>query len=380
MNYMEAETVEVQPITLQPEVLARISPELSFQRHLSLGFRPSLRGFEEFRDVELEKDSLSRYSTHSDNNVIGSSVVRSGDMFCITKITGGIIEDFEVNADDDFLTKALGENSKNDISRYASVHPVVEVERGRMGACTDEEMTVSQKLYDGVLHSRLIPKKSLAVNPGIRTTDENGEIRVIYPDEQSKEDNILTRDFQSNKKWSYVLYAKIQVFSRTGPVFDLCWNSLIYAIRSVKLPRAFIDERAVDLKMTVRTKGRSATIKETYDILCDPEMCSPLELNEENISFASNYGITDIDFEASLDVDEEDENMEVMEPKTVLIADIDTESEETSIKSIISIIGNERGNLKHVSVIGGGSKVTPDMIKRALLLSKERAKDLSTKI
>lgn len=72
------DTIEVHPITFPPDVLARISPELSLQRHLSLGIRPCLRKYEEFREVAIENNTLSRYvdteNVDAKNNILGSNV------------------------------------------------------------------------------------------------------------------------------------------------------------------------------------------------------------------------------------------------------------------------------------------------------------------
>ena len=229
------------------------------------------------------------------------------------------------------------------------------------------------------------------VKAGVRLTDNEGKTEILYPDEivaneKESEEESAYAQIAPKKKWSYVLYAKIVVFSRTGPVFDLCWNSLIYALQSTRLPRAFIDERATDLRMTVRTKGRSTTIRETYDLMCDPEKSLDLNINKSNIAYASNFGIIDLDPEAALeqseneDDEDEDTNMDVDEVKSVFLADLDTEAEETSIRSTISIINDKNGKFKHISLVGGGSKITPDMIKKALILSKERSTDLASKI
>ncbi|KAL3234279.1 Exosome complex component RRP43 [Nakaseomyces bracarensis] len=396
------ETIDIHPITFPPEVLARISPELSLQRHLSLGIRPCLRKFAEFRDVEVDDDTLSRYSeqcrfdpNETANGILGSNVLKSGTTMVITTITGCIIEDAyntalgESNFGEQEMM-ALEEGSATSINNFTSVYPVVEVERGRVGACTDEEMTISQKLYQSLLHSRIIPKPSLKVTPGIRSTDENGKTIITYPEDQGKanedEDNII----QIKKKWSFVLYAKIIVFGRTGPVFDLCWNSLIYALQSTKLPMTFLDEKATDLKMTIRTKGRSTTIRETYEIFADPTKYRDLVINNDNLVYASNYGIIDIDPEAQLNKEETSEEssesnndemiIDMEEPTSVLLADIDTEAEETSVQSTISVLSNANGALTNVSVIGGNAKITPDMLKESLQLAKLRSLHLSKKL
>lgn len=372
---MSEETVDITPITFVPEVLARISPELSLQRHLALGYRPSLKGFEEFRDVLVNQNTLSRYQSDAQlENVIGSNVLKVGNTFIVTTITGGIIED-----------SVTYENTRNE--KFGLIYPVVEVHRGRSGACTDEEMTLSQRLYDNVLQSGIISKESLMVKPGVRITNDDGTKQIIYLSDEntndSDEDEVY-KSLQPNRKWSYTLYAKVKVFSRTGPLFDSIWNSLMYALRTVRLPRSFIDERATDLKMTVRTRGKSAIIRETYDILCDPNADYPLKLNKENIGFASNFGIINLDPECDLvqenDANEEEE-MEVdditTKPiKSILLADIDSEAEESSVQSTISIVAKSDGTLKYLSIFGGKSKVTPEMIKKSIFLAQQRSKDL----
>lgn len=395
-----SETVDIHPITFPPEVLARISPELSLQRHLSLGIRPCLRKFTEFRDVEIDDDTLSRYSeqcrfdpNETSNGILGSNVLKSGSTMVITTITGGIIEDAyntalgEANFGEQEMM-LLEEKPADSISHFTSVYPVVEVERGRVGACTDEEMTISQKLYQSLLHSRIIPKSSLKVSPGIRTTDDEGKTVITYPEDH--QDNDEANIIQVKKKWFFVLYAKIVVFGRTGPVFDLCWNSLIYALQSTKLPMTFIDERATDLKMTIRTKGRSTTIRETYEIFADPTRHKDLVINSDNLVYASNYGIIDIDPEAQLnkeddsaessETNDEEIVIDMEEPTSVLLADIDTEAEETSVQSVISVLSNPEGALTNVSVIGGNSKITPAMLKESLQLAKLRSVHLSKKL
>ena len=382
----DADSIEVHPVVFPPEVLARILPDLSLQRHLSLETRPCSRRFEEFREIKLSDGNISRYSGNASNNgsndVIGSNVLRAGKTFIMTSITGGIIEETLSAGSNDIGEEELIEiaTEENKLSENETVFPVVEVHRGRVGGPTDEEMITSEKLHKTLLHSGLLKKKALAVSCGIRRTDENGNVSIIYDDEALEEDKKINESI--NRKWSYVLYAKIQVFSRNGPIFDLCWNSLISALKSVKLPRAFLDERAADLKIAVRTRGRSMTIRETYDILCDPKKYLPLELNESQLAFGSNFGIVDIDPLAELDHEEESnaDKMEVTDKKSVLLADIETEAEETSIQSTLTLITSKDGMMKNATIIGGGSKITPSMIRRCITLSKQRADDIQSKI
>lgn len=393
MAEVEENVVEVHPVSFPPEILARISPELSLQRHLSLGFRPSSRGFEEFRDVTINTENLTddkaiknTIKTNNEKQILGSCVLKQGDVFVITHITGGVIEDSTISPDDideeedAELLEITEDNS--DITKYTSVYPVVEVNRGRMGACTDEEMITSQRLYDTLLHTKILTKKSLRIEPGVRITNEDGSVEIIYPDTEAKKE--ITKAMTPKKKWSYVLYAKIEVFGRTGPVYDMCWNSLMFALQSVKLPRAFIDERATDLKMTVRARGRNAIVMETYNLLCDPEESYKLPLRDTGKSYASTYGLIDLDPEADISkldsTEDEDETMEDEEEvKTVLLADIDGEAEETCIKSTISITSCPNGRIKQLNIVGGGSKITRELLQKSIALSKQRSSDLALK-
>ena len=53
-----------------------------------------MKGFEEFREVQLNEYFLSRYGKeYKDNNIIGYSVLKCGNTFVVTTIISGIIED-----------------------------------------------------------------------------------------------------------------------------------------------------------------------------------------------------------------------------------------------------------------------------------------------
>ncbi|AMD19588.1 HCL563Wp [Eremothecium sinecaudum] len=367
-------------IMFPPQVLARISPDLYLQRHLSLGIRPCLRSFEEFRDIQISDENLSRYSAScknmNSNNILGSNVLKAGKTVIITTITGGIIENT-------FASTGSGRTVSNGTKaeeENRTIYPLVEIHRGNSGMPTDEEMIIAQRLHDGILSSELIPKESLAVKTGLKTTDENGKSQVIYPEDGDAgaafDNGIL--DSKMSRVWSYTLYAKVEVFSRDGPLAELCWNSLIYALQKVRLPRAYIDERASDLKIPVRTRGRSAAIRETYDILCDPTESIPLKLNTDKIAYASGFGVVELDPEAQ--IPEDDEEMDVERQDKVLLADLEGEAEETSINSRISVTTDQHGNFKNVTIIGGGLKLTKDLIRHSLDLAKERSKDLDSKV
>lgn len=371
-------TPEFQPMSFPPAVIARISPELSLQRHLAIGIRPNLRKFEEFRNIEVGHGGLSRYADEQVKNssVLGSAVLKSGNTTVICTITGGIIEEdlpaHEINDDAAAVNAVFAKDKDSDLSAekadledYTSVYPVVEVERGRVGAPTDEEMILSQKLYETLLHSKVLTKEALKVKVGLRSVGSDGKVEIFY----KEDDDEFGLDLGPKRSWSFALYAKIKVFSRTGPLFDLIWGALISALENTKLPRAHIDENAADIKIPVKMHGNYGTIREQYQIICDASANDVLRLNKEAIGFSSNFGVVDMD-EESMETLEEEDIMDV-DAKSILLTDIEGEEEETSAKKTISVVVDKSGeNLKSLTLIGD---INTDQLHRSIQLAKVRS-------
>ncbi|KAL6947289.1 hypothetical protein ACO0QE_002169 [Hanseniaspora vineae] len=358
---------EIHPVTFPPEVLARIAPDISLQRHLSLGLRPSLRKYEEFREYHSTPLTNDCNVNQTGAPILGGNISKIGNMFVITTITGGIVEELvPVNSE----TKELLNSEQASNSGFAPVWPQVEVQRGRVGAPTDEEMIVSEKLYESVLSSQIIPNASLEVDVGVGYQDG----RISYTDDTMK---------PKNRKWTYVLYAKQQVFSRSGPIFDLLWNSLMLALQNVKLPRVYIDERATDLKIPIRTRGRSASIRETYDLMFDGHTLIDLNINKENVSFASNFGVIALDPSLEIKVEDQDEDMDktsdpaLASEKPVLLADLQDDAEEGAVLSKMSISATPDGTYKSLYLASTDARIPLTQLQQALKLSVQRSKDLS---
>ncbi|CAK7901460.1 exosome complex component Rrp43p [[Candida] anglica] len=333
-----------------PDVLARIAPDVSLQRHLAIGLRPSLRGFNEFKPVEISEGGLN---ASGQNTVAGSAIVKSGDTRVVCGITLGVVEE---NTVDQLLeNEATNQETDGSLSNYTSVYPVVEIARGRSGAPTDEEMILSQKLYETILHNRLVHQDDLKIIVG---TSVDGE--VIYPDSSSP---LLDSDLgelisKPKKNWSYVLYAHIKVFSRAGPLFDLCYSALVNALQNTRLPRAFVDDKATDIKIPVRSRGNFGHLKESYNLLLDQTISASLPVHGRLSS--SSFGV--VSYEA------EDSN----EPVSILLADLEGEAEESCAESKINVIASNDGELRHVSIVGGGALITKQVLKDALDISRMR--------
>ncbi|ODQ81994.1 hypothetical protein BABINDRAFT_160207 [Babjeviella inositovora NRRL Y-12698] len=343
----------LRPMAFAPDILARIAPELSLQRHLAIGLRPSLRNFHEFRPVQTGDGGLSRYTSSSQNDspVLGSAVLKSGNTTVICGITAGIVEE---------------KLSEQALAEAASVYPVVEIARGRMGAPTDEEMILSQKLFETVHHAGVLQKAALKVNVGIRSQNSDGTSEVFYPD-QNSEDDLM---FKPSREWSFVLYAHFQVFSREGPMFDLCWGALVKALQATQLPYAYIDERIADIKVPIRSRGHFGTVRENYMLACDYARSQPLEIAGK-CGWSSSFGVVDAHSEESGDMSGDIQ----MDESAVLLADLQGEAEETNVVSRITVV--TAGELLHnVSIVGGGATITKQFLKQAIEVSRRRAADL----
>lgn len=351
-------STQAKQMVFPPDVLARIAPDISLQRHLSVGLRPSLRGFTEFRPLEISKGGLNDIGK---SNVLGLSVVKSGDTRVICGITVGIVEEGSV----DKLLSSSTSSSPSSLQDYSSIYPVVEIARGRSGAPTDEEMILSQKLYESVLHNKIIEKDSLKITVGTKVDDE-----IFYPTGNDDEDDLL----RPKKNWSYVLYAHIKVFSRSGPLFDICYSALLGALQDCKLPRAFIDDKATDIKIPVRSRGNFGHLRESYNLILDSNgEKNSLKLGE--IGSSASFGIIEVDQQQVSQTEGNENDMDVDEVTDVLLADLEGEAEESCAVLKINIIctKDSEKSLKHVSIIGGGSRITKSLLRDSIRIAKLRS-------
>lgn len=402
-----SQTFEVKPITFPPQVLARISPDLSLQRHLSLGVRPCLRSFEEFKAVQINS-GLSRYSqktssTQQKSTALGSSTIKSGNTIVFCTISGGFVEEFLPKDEIDENIKEYekiydqsgnsdsGDNNKDELENYRSVYPVVEIERGRAGPPTDEEMILSQSLYETLLNAKVLPKESLDIDLGLKTLDKDNNEVVVYP---QKDLDIDLAGFKPSKKYSFVLYAYIQVFSRSGPLFDTVWLALISALKSTKLPFVYFDEQNTrllndlsSLSSKANAKNGSVSAKSSLQVVCDPVKNYDLRLNTAD-SFATTVGVINLnkDFKVStqnIDDDEFDkmkiDHNELDEDKPIVLCDLEGDAEETAVTSRITVVASETtddDNLVSVSVVGGNATITKDSLKKSIKLAKLKSAQL----
>ncbi|OWB58115.1 hypothetical protein B5S28_g4111 [[Candida] boidinii] len=405
-NQAKEEDINLKSINFPPDILAKIAPDVSLQKHLSIGLRPSLRKFEEFRSISISEftdkssnDEQEEGNKKDDNNILGSSIIRCGSTVIICGISAGIIEDqddlindYRVKLDKDIIGSndiSIDDESVSDVN--CSVYTVVEIMKGRSGPPSEEEIYLSQKIYEVLLHSGILKRKALEIKLQMKTIDENtGEVVMI------KNDKASANEFMTQKKYSFVIYANIQVYSKTGPLFDLCYGSIIKALQNTYLPFVYIDEKQIDFNFkNLRGKNNSnnnnSGIEDNYKIICDPEIKSKLSIDNEKLSWSSSFGIVDIkhgfdNYNENDDNENENDKMQVdvsslsENSKSVLLADLEGESEETAINKNINVICNGKtGIINGLTITGGGSggsKITFEFIKRSIDLSMKRSKDL----
>jgi exosome complex component RRP43 len=354
---------EFKQISFTPEVLARIAPDVSMQRHLAIGIRPNLRNFTEFNQIEIAPESNTLINLQ--NKVVGSSVIKSESTTIINTITLGLIE-----------------NGLESLSQYASVYPVIDILRGRSGAPTDEEMILSQNLYETILHTKILKKESLKVqNLGISVVDElTNSVNIYYPD-LHEEFDLLNRSL-TNKSYSFVLLSNIKIFSKqisTSSLSDLCYISMIQGLKSIKLPRIYVSDHSSGTKIAVRSRnstkrGVVGNNSANLNIDLNEQLLTQLLL-EDNIGISSNFGAVKLTLDNNNNDDESAEVPQKNEP--ILLSDLAGEAEESTVLSKMSVITNG-DRLKKVSLINGdsNSEMSLDLLKRAIELAKFRAKEL----
>ena len=318
-------------LSFLPDVLARVAPDISLDRHIAEGLRPCLREFYEFKPL---KTTLGALNTSDGIPVVGSSIVKSGSTTVFCGISVGTVERHTTNT-----------------SKYASIYPVVEVSRGRSGAPTDEEMILSESLYELVLHSRIIPRESLRVTPGVAVINDRGtghqSVLIYYPDINPDEYEILDKQRMVNHEM--VLTAHLKVLSRDGPLFDICHKALVEALLNVRLPRMYIND-TVDIRVPVRSRGNFGHLnsQQQLNIDANAEILKPLELETANIGLSSSFGVVN---------------------QSVLLAQLEGDAEETAATSRMNII-TTKDKLQGFSLSGN---IDRNMIKKAIELSQLRA-------
>jgi exosome complex component RRP43 len=349
------------------EVLQRLQPDLVFKRHLNLGLRPrSLMKFDECRDViSVSTDSITcdNQATQESNTIIVSSNT--------SKIGASMV----IKTD---ISLGVSEVDNSYSNQYAQIWPEVVVNRGRLGAPTDEEMIASRLVYEDFIAGRFVKQDDLIIKEvGIKNSEDD---KVNYDVEDVDEETIN----EVRNKYTFVLYAKINVYSREGPVYDHVHNSLMSALTKLQVPRVFIEEDSIDLKIPIKksfNKKQTEKTKKTFNLKFDFESMKKIELFNK-ITIASNFGVVTTDPTILIETEERgDESMDVEKPELnkekIMISDISSDIEEQTILSRVSVSCNENG-YSSINLVNGHNldKITINDLKKVLEMAKLKHKSL----
>lgn len=392
MSEMNGEKMKLTALSMKPSKLALVAPDVALEKYIQIGLRPSLRKFDEFRPVEVSFAGLSTYEKKKKSNkhskIIGSSVVKCGPTVVVCSVSAGIVEDsqeltndYRLKLDKGIIDAERDENGSIQANgpENASIYTVVEVSKGRNGPPLPEEMSVSQSLYDTILHSGLIKKSSLKIRLGLKSKDKDGRPQII----RGEENDELLKEFAPSKTFSYVLYSKIQVYSPTGSLFDLCLISLLKALKETKLPEVYMTEKTAGTQISTNARSRDSINNgafssnlEQYNLLCDPKNSHHLEVQTKNLFWPSTFGVV---FNGVNGENKDAEgDLEMSQNKSLssaLLADPEGTAEEEATRKI-KVLPDGQENIFGIEVIGGitESTVTKADIKRAIKISQIRAK------
>lgn len=386
------ESVHLKSVIFSPSELALIAPDITLSKYLEAGYRPSLRRFNEFRPVAISTAGISRYDKNAETGqlnelttVIGSSSVKCGGTSTICTISAGIVEDdfeavndYRMRLDADIIVGDEKEEEVENvlggdlINENGSVYPVVEIAKGVSGPPGEEEIGLGEKLYESILHSGLIDRKALRVNVGLKSVDENGQEVTLRGDDVG----------MIQKNFSFVIYARIQVFGRTGPLFDQCYASLVKALMDTKLPDVYLNERESTLR--TRSGKQNANINvQSYDLVCDHIQYKELVLRSDRICWSSTFGIIDHTPVSAMATSGNDGDVSMdcgASKREVVLTDLEGEAEDNISKRVCAL-SNGEGRFASVTIERGeGSRITAETIREALRLSQVRAQDMIGKL
>lgn len=295
-------------ISFPPDVLERISPEISLRRHLSSGIRPNLRNFDEFKSLDI----LSQ----SSNDLITSTFTQNGNTLIICHLTFGL---------------STCDSTTNN-HQYTSIYPTVNIARGRSGAPTDEEMNLSQQMYEILLCSKTLCQDQLIITPSFYVNNELNYYNQLVNDDPEASD-------PPPYYLRYNIYAHFKVFSRSGPLLDSCYYTLLSSLNALKLPQISVKDN-------------------NYYINPDSPFFKP-KLNLDHLPISSSLGIYELNHE------------------NLILCDLENESEESNINTKLNVITDGK-TMSNFNLINGDLlSISKDDLKLALALASNRAVNLN---
>lgn len=364
---------EFKQIQFSRESLEKLLPELSFHRHLSVGIRSNLRNFSEYNAIDILKDNINVDDLIKEN-VVGKSIVRNKTVTLINFVTVGVVEDKE--------------ELKN--NQYQSIYMKIEMTNGNTFSA-DEEMVVSQNIYNAILHSKLIPTSSLKiVNCGLSDySEEEQEIKIYYPDLNPKKfDELMINDIPN---YSFRLFSHVKVFFTNNItldlLFDMCFISTIDVLSRIQLPRIHIKMNLNYNKLPYLKKKKKKSLsllRPAVFIDENKNLFYPLKLEKisngnsdinifDYTGFPSNFGIVNSSYYDSIFSPEK--KTDANSNKNIILIDLEGDSENICVRTRVSIIVDCSGKIKKLSIINSEPKsnLSLDILKDVIEIAKQRS-------
>lgn len=321
------------PLTFPPQTFAKLSPHAYLSAHLNSPHgphRPSDRTPTQWRPPTCHTGSL----THTN----GSAVVRCGDtaVVCGVRVEVLRVDDVadyvprEVEGDDnggdggeeEMKRKRRRKEDAEEMARLNLLVPNIELATG----CSPAHLpggppsllaqTLTQRILTLLHTSHLLNMSDLRIwsQPPTPTPQ-------INPTEQAAEEQELLKP---EIKGFWTLYIDILFISLSGNPFDAAWLSLLAALSSVRLPRAWHD-----------------TDRDT--ILCSPLPSEATKLHLYDIPVALSFGV----------FFGEEEGRAGREKRKWVLVDVDGFEEGVCREGGTVVVG-DKGRIVRVEVGGGG--------------------------
>lgn len=348
----ESQVSQSHPLWLSSETFARVDPLLYFERHIRKGVRPgTMRGFMEFRDVHLQRGSLTGGDYDANKDINGQGNGSSG----LDEAESLALKNLELNTGNNCFGSCVSRSGRSTVvagvvigttetSDAGGIYVNVEFLRGGYNSPpSPEEMVMSQKITDQLKALNIpkpnfevrvrVPKEALTIEE--EEEEEDGDLRLEHEsNSQRKEEETLgSQGKMIQQGMELVLTVHVQVLSRTGPSYDLVWATVLGALQDVELPE-FVKDDDGQLYCVERRTGRK------------------IDFNFENqsVPFSSTFGIAGVDMSKSAElflkgVSAESEIDEDETTKVVVLADPDGEIEESCLPSHIQVTTDKNGTL-----------------------------------
>lgn len=385
------------PLWLSSETFARVDPLLYFERHVRKGVRPgTMRGFMDFRDVHLQRGSLTGGDYEANQNTNTQQDALAG----LDEAEQLALKNLELNTGNNCFGSCVSRSGRSTVvagvvigttetSGAGGIYVNVEFLRGGYNSPpSPEEMVMSQKITDQInafhfpksnFEVRVrVPKEALVLEEDEELEDGDLRLETESNAQRKEEENLASQGKMVQQGTELVLTVHVQVLSRTGPSYDLVWTTVLGALQDVELPE-FVKDDDEQIYCVERRTGRNLDFG----------------FGNSSMPYSSTFGIAAVDMSKNAELfmkgvsgeDEVDED-DAVEQQVVVLADPDGEIEESCATTQIRVTADKDENFFgfEFGVVGNveaqGSDLTQGLvvdrqhIEQVLNAAVSRSRDL----